>query len=222
MTLGVDNLGQIKLAGVELPPQIINEESDPAHKDAVTYLNTEVLNKQVRLEKVPGVNGLVYYYVYTPAGTLVNVDMVRRGLVFRSDIGLGEHGDDMRNAMSEAIRNNHGVWRIGSSNSQNTVAAAEPTSLPEKPAADTKGDTKKIAESSLHNDKLTAPPSASSGTKKNELEVVVLPGSSVFHRADCADVKGKTGLVRMYISDARNAGLKPDAKCFTSVTMRAP
>ena len=210
-TIEVEGIGLVKLAGVEVSPKLVSEDSDPTHKDAVTYLRTELLDKTAKLEKA-GEPSSGLYFVYTPGGMLVNVDLVRRGLVFKSDNAGNSHSDDLREAMGEAIRTSHGIWK------SNTATAVNTTDNTDKNKIDAKKTPDPIAG---HPDR-PLPPSNSSGVKKNELEVSVLPGSSVYHRPDCPEVKGKTGQVKMYISDARSAGLKPDSKCFTSVTMRAP
>jgi len=209
-TIEVEPVGMVRLAAVEVSPKPVSDDSDPTHKDAVTYLRTELLNKSVRLEKA-GDSSSGLYFVYTSGGTLVNVDLVRRGLVFKSDTGGTSHSDELREAMGEAIRSSHGIWKSSTTTASNTIDTTDKNKIDSKKPAD---------QIPGHNDR-PLPPS-NSGVKKNELEVSVLPGSTLFHRPDCPELKGKTGQVKMYISDARSAGLKPDSKCFTSVTMRAP
>ena len=136
---------------------------------------------------------------------------MRRGLVFKSDNAGNSHVEELREAMGEAIRGSRGIWK------DNTAAATNPPDSIDK----NKADSKKAADAAITGHPTSTLP-GTTGAKRNELEVVVLPGSSVYHRIECPEIKGKTGLVKMYISDARGAGMKPDSKCFTSVTMRAP
>src|SRR5438105_2469278 len=37
-TIEVESVGTVKLAGVDVSPKVVNDDSDPTHKDALTYL----------------------------------------------------------------------------------------------------------------------------------------------------------------------------------------
>jgi hypothetical protein len=50
--------------------------------------------------------------------------MVRRGLAYASKAGEGSHGDELRNAMSEAIRGGRGLWHVGSQSASSQPKAA--------------------------------------------------------------------------------------------------
>lgn len=227
-TIEVDNVGPVRMIGVETPDGKAPKEIYAAHgHSALGYAEKWLLNQQVRLEydtanKVSGNKddkGQTLAYVYTRDGTLINGEMVKQGLAFVRPEQF-RLGNDFRALEREAVQSMRGVW--GPSNTPSSLASASsPGSTPSPSGFETPSlDDKPKKLSPLLPSTIGPNIPSLSGTAPSEQMVFVSGGDRMYHKPACEFLDKKKHPIPL--TQAKSDGYTACSRCYASTVLKAP
>ncbi|MFY9611292.1 MAG: thermonuclease family protein [Blastocatellia bacterium] len=227
-TIEVDNVGPVRMIGVETPDGKAPKEIYATHgQTALGYAERWLLNQQVRLEydtanEVSGNKddkGQTLAYVYTRDGTLINGEMVKQGLAFVRPEQF-RLDDDFRALEREAVQSMRGVW--GPSNAATSLAStSSPGSTPPASEFGTPGlDEKPRKLTPLLPSTIGPNIPSLSGTGPSEQMVFVSGGDRMYHKPGCEFLDKKKHPIPL--TQAKSDGYTACSRCYASTVLRAP
>jgi micrococcal nuclease len=224
-TIEVEDLGIVRLIGVETPDGKQPSESYAAHgQNALEYVTKSLLGQEVRLEYDPmnasrgnkDEQDQTLAYVYTRDGQFINSDLVRLGLAFVRGFEQFTASDDFRMLEREAVQNSRGLWgpSSGASVASNQSSSSSSASSQERPRR-----IEPLAPSQLGANIPALTGTSSSAT--SEATVFVSSADHMYHKAGCEllDNKKKRAIP---VSQARAEGYSACSRCFASTVLKAP
>lgn len=228
-TIEVDNVGPVRMIGVETPDGKAPKEIYAPHgQSALSYAEKWLLNQQVRLEydtanEVSGNKddkGQTLAYVYTRDGTLINGEMIKQGLAFVRPEQF-RLGNDFRALEREAVQSMRGVW--GPSNAASSLASApSPFSTPSASGVGTPGLDEKPKKLTPLLPSTIGPniPSLSGTSSPSEPMVSVSGGDRMYHKPGCEFLDKKKHPIPL--TQAKSDGYTACSRCYASTVLKAP
>ncbi|MCK5114305.1 MAG: thermonuclease family protein [Phycisphaerae bacterium] len=107
---------RIRLWGIDAP-ETVKPDHPVQHfgQEASSFTKTATLNKHVRVELLPhrtrGKYGRVLGYVYLPDGTMLNRQLIARGLAYAYPYNDHPHDAEFEKLQREARKNKIGLWK---------------------------------------------------------------------------------------------------------------
>jgi micrococcal nuclease len=229
-TIEVDNIGPVRMIGVETPDGKAPKEIYATHgQNALSYVEKWLLNQQVRLayDTANEVSdnkddkGQTLAYVYTRDGTLINGEMVKQGLAFVRPEQF-RLGNDFRALEREAVQSMRGVW--GPSNDASSLASASPPSPGSTASASGFGttglDEKPRKLTPLLPSTIGPNIPSLSGSGPSEPMVVVSGGDRMYHKPGCEFLDKKKHPIPL--TQAKLDGYTACSRCYASTVLKAP
>ncbi|HMG32541.1 MAG TPA: thermonuclease family protein [Blastocatellia bacterium] len=233
-TIEVDQIGVVRLIGVETPDGKQPRESYEVHgKSALAFVEKSLLNQEVRLE-FDSANaskgnkdevGQTLAYVYTRDGMMINSELVRLGLAFVRGFEQFRASNDFRGLEREAVQNSRGVWGSASGSSViSPLASTTASSSTSSSSSSTRDDkSKKLSPlpPSAFGDNIPALTSGSGSTASSaEASVFVSSADHMYHKGGCELLDKKKR--PMTLSEARASGYTACSRCYASTVLKAP
>jgi len=228
-TIEVDQIGPVKLIGVETPDGKQPKESYEVHgKGALAFVEKTLLNQDVRLELDPSNSGSGHKdelgqtlaYVYTRDGMMINSELVRRGLAFVKGFEQFRASNEFRGLERDAVQNSRGVWGPA----PGTSAASPIASAPLEPSSSSSTSTERRKVTPLppsaFGDNIPAVTSGTSSTTSADAAVFVSGGDKMYHKAGCELLDRKKRAISL--SQARTEGYTACSRCYASTVLKAP
>lgn len=227
-TLELDQLGPVRMIGIETPDGSANSTYQIPGQAARAFTEKYLLNTEVRVEFDPlyaasgnrDANGQTAAYIYTKDEALFNAELLKQGYAFVRTSEKFKLADDFNAYEREALMAMRGVW--GSS----STASNSPTTAPGAPATEPNSPTRKPKVNPmdpsaigpninpLPGGTVSSPsPSANPGEA-----TVIVSADKMYHKAGCEFI-GKKGRA-LGISEARSSGYSPCSRCFPSTGVK--
>ncbi|MEW6128207.1 MAG: thermonuclease family protein [Acidobacteriota bacterium] len=227
-TLEIEQLGTVRLIGIETPDNNPNSTYQETARDARSFTEKNLLNQEVRIEFDPvyaangnkDAAGQTAAYVYTKDGLLINAELLKQGLAFVKTSEKFKLAEEFNSYEREALMAMRGVW--GSSTTASMPPTpTDPTTPPTDPNAPGKRpkltpmDPSAVGPNITPGGIVTQPttPSVNPGEP-----VVMVSGDRMYHKAGC-EYLGKKGKP-MGLSQAKSSGYAPCSRCFPSTGIK--
>jgi micrococcal nuclease len=227
-TLEVDQLGPVRMIGIETPDGNANSTYKIPGQEARAYTEKYLLNSEVKIEFDPvyapngnrDANGQLSAYIYTKDDLLFNAELLKQGYAFVRTSEKFKLAEDFNAFEREALMAMRGVWGNSTTASNtppptNPDASTEPGSPSKRPRS-TALDPSAIGPNinPLPGGGVTAPaPSTNPGEP-----TVLVSADRMYHKAGCEFI-GKKGRA-MSLSEARSSGYSACSRCFPSTGIK--